>query len=255
MLDERQRMAREIHDTLAQGLTGIIMQLEAAGRADKRDNERQRHIDNAIRLARESLSEARRSVQAVRPEPLEDARLPEALAAVSRRWEQIHHVPVETATTGDARPLHPEVEVTLLRAAQEALANVGKHAQAGRVGVTLSYMEDVVMLDVRDDGVGFDLAERRKSAATSAATCAEGVPANGSGVGLTAMRQRVHRLAGSLEVESEPGRGTALCVRVPAIPPSSEGSEGADEPADPADSPGGDETVAATVSDIAAGAA
>lgn len=216
VLDERQRMAREIHDTLAQGLTGIITQLEAAGRSGTGDVERQRHIDNAIRLARESLSEARRSVRAVRPEPLESARLPEALAAVSRRWEQIHHVPVETTTTGDARPLHPEVEVTLLRAAQEALANVGKHARAGRVGVTLSYMEDVVTLDVRDDGVGFD------PEGSAAAGPSPGPATEGSGVGLTAMRQRVHRLAGSLEVESEPGKGTALSVRVPAIPPADE---------------------------------
>ena len=152
--DERQRMAREIHDTLAQGLTGIITQLEAAQQTAS-DAERERRIDNAKRLARDSLAEARRSVQALRPQALEDSRLPEALAAEVTRWSATSGVAAEVETTGEARALHPEVEVTLLRVAQEALANVAKHAGASRAGVTLSYMEDVVTLDVRDDGVGF----------------------------------------------------------------------------------------------------
>jgi len=196
--DERQRMAREIHDTLAQGLAGIITQVQAASRAKGDPAEWQRHLDNAARLARDSLAEARRSVHAVGPGELESARLPEALAEVAKRWEDIHGVRIEFATTGTARPLHPEVEVTLLRVAQEALANVGKHAGAARVGVTVSYMDDVVTLDVRDDGAGF-------------------VPGTHSGgFGMTSMRQRVTRLAGSLEIESEPGGGTAVSATVPA---------------------------------------
>lgn len=193
VLDERQRMAREIHDTLAQGLTGIVTQLEAAAQNPDRW---QRHVDTAEQLARESLSEARRSVHAVRPEALENARLPDALADVVRRWSEINGVPAEVTTTGPARPLHPDVEVTLLRTAQEALANVGKHANASRVGITLSYMEDVVTLDVRDDGVGFKHA-------------------NGSGFGLTSMRQRVEGIAGRFEIESEPGIGTAISAAIP----------------------------------------
>ena len=152
--DERQRMAREIHDTLAQGLTGIITQLEAAQQTAS-DAERERRIGNAKRLARDSLAEARRSVQALRPQALENSRLPEALADEVARWSATSGVAGEVETTGDARALHPEVEVTLLRVAQEALANVAKHAGASRAGVTLSYMEDVVSLDVRDDGAGF----------------------------------------------------------------------------------------------------
>ncbi len=113
-------------------------------------------------------------------------------------WSTAHDVPVSVTLTGSARAMHPEVEVALLRTVQEALANVAKHAFASRVGLTLSYMEDVVTLDVRDDGVGFDLA------------------ASSSGFGLTAMRHRVHRLAGALAVESEPGQGTAISARVPA---------------------------------------
>jgi signal transduction histidine kinase len=201
VLDERQRMAREIHDTIAQGLTGIITQLEAAEHVKRDPEEWQRHLDNALRLARDSLSEARRSVQAVRPQHLESARLQDAIGSVAKQWSVINGTPVEVTTTGDARPMHPEVEVTLLRTAQEGLANVAKHAKASRVGLTLSYMSDVVTLDVRDDGAGFDPAT-----------------VNGSGVGLTAMRQRVQRLAGKLEVESEPGAGTAISARVPALP-------------------------------------
>ncbi|MGE5286086.1 MAG: sensor histidine kinase [Micromonosporaceae bacterium] len=97
-------------------------------------------------------------MQALRPEPLEGARLPEALADVAQRWSELNGIRVQVTTTGAARPMRPEIEVTLLRTAQEALANVAKHARATRVGLTLSYMEDQLTLDVRDDGVGFDPA-------------------------------------------------------------------------------------------------
>jgi signal transduction histidine kinase len=203
-LDERQRMAREIHDTLAQGLTGIITQVQAAQSAQGRPGDWRRHLDNAVDLARESLSEARRTVRAVGPEPLDGAGLPDALADVVERWSSRHGVRTEVTTCGTVRPLHPEVEVALLRTAQEALANVAKHAAASRVGLTLSYLADLVTLDVRDDGVGFD---------------PDGVRRDGDGgFGLTVMRQRVGRLAGTLEIESEPGAGTAVFAGVPAIP-------------------------------------
>ena len=204
--DERQRMAREIHDTLAQGLTGIITQLEAAQQT-ARDAERERRIDNAKRLARDSLADARRSVQALRPQALEDSRLPDALAEEVARWTATSGVPAEIRTTGDPRALHPEVEVTLLRVGQEALANVAKHAAAAHAWVTLSYMEDVVTLDVRDDGSGIGLPEAGGKR-----------DQNGGGFGLIAMRQRVNRLAGQLEIESEPGAGTAVSASLPAIP-------------------------------------
>ena len=203
ILDERQRMAGEIHDTIAQGLTGIITQLEAAEQARDRPEDWQRHVRNAASLARESLSEARRSVEGSRPQRLETDRLPEALAEVARQWSALNGVPVEVVTTGDVQPLHAEVEVALLRTAQEALANVAKHAGASRAWLTLSYMGDVVTLDVRDDGVGFTVPTESDRP--------------GSGFGLTAMRQRVNRVAGTLAIESEPGAGTAVSARVPAI--------------------------------------
>jgi signal transduction histidine kinase len=195
--EERRRMAGEIHDTLAQGLTGVVAQLEALEHAHGRGGDWRRHLDTAARLARESLAEARRSVRAVAPQALEGARLPDAIADVARHWSAIHGVEAEVVTTGTARPMRADVEVTLLRTAQEALANVGRHAQAERVGLTLSYMEDVVTLDVRDDGVGF-------------------TPNGNHGYGLRAMLQRVEGVDGELVIESGPGAGTAVCATVPA---------------------------------------
>jgi signal transduction histidine kinase len=194
--EERRRMAREIHDTLAQGLTGIISQLRAAD-----ESTWPRHVAAATGLARESLDEARRSVAALRPEPLRTARLSEALAGVATRWSELHDIPVRVMTTGDVRLIAPEAEFALLRAAQEALANVARHARAGRVGVTLSYLEDEVALDVRDDGRGFDHT---------------GV----EGFGLVAMRQRIEGVAGTLQIESEPGGGTGVSARVPVAVPA-----------------------------------
>jgi signal transduction histidine kinase len=206
-LDERQRMAREIHDTLAQGLTGIITQLQAAEHASDDPAGWRRHHDAATMLARESLSEARRSVNELQPEPLETARLSEALADVARRWSALHGVAVQVTTTGTARPMRPEAEVALLRTAQEALANVARHAQATRVGLTLSYMDHEVALDVRDDGEGFD-----PQPAGSEESRTDG------GFGLVAMRQRIEGLSGTLQVESEPGFGTGISACLPFAP-------------------------------------
>jgi signal transduction histidine kinase len=202
VLDERQRMAREIHDTLAQGLAGILTQLQAA----EQTTDWRRHVTNAMNLARESLTEARRTVHAVEPSVLADARLPDAISDVTRRWSEVNRIDAVLTTTGDPRPMHADVEVTLLRTAQEALANVAKHSQASRVGLTLSYMEDLVTLDVRDDGVGFEPNVKRANGSTN------------GGFGLAGMRQRVQRLAGRLDIESEPGGGTAISASVPAIP-------------------------------------
>ncbi|GAA5130843.1 sensor histidine kinase [Pseudonocardia adelaidensis] len=205
VLDERARLAREIHDTIAQGLTGVVTQLEAAGASGGDPEVRGRHIDTARALARESLTEARRSVDALGPRQLAEAHLPDAVAEMAKRWAEASGAELVLDTTGDPRPLLPELEVTLFRVAQEALANVGKHAAARRVGLTLSYMDDVVVLDVRDDGCGFEPDATRGAV-------------EGSGFGLVAMEQRVRRVAGTFSVESAPGEGTALSASVPAIP-------------------------------------
>lgn len=130
-------------------------------------------------------------MQALRPEPLEDSRLPDAIASMVNRWSEIANLPLSFETTGEPRPILAELEATLFRVAQEALTNVSKHAGASKVGLTLSYMDDGVLLDVRDDGQGF--------------------APNG-------MRQRLRRVAGNLEIGSAPGEGTAINASVPAIP-------------------------------------
>ena len=207
VLEERQRVAREIHDTLGQGLSAIVVHLESADEMlPTGDGPVRAQLALARTIARESLDETRRVMSALRPELLEHANLPEAVTRVTTQWAERTGVTATPQITGLASPLHPEAEVTLLRALQEALANARKHAAAHRVDVTLSYMDDLVALDVRDDGKGFAPNERRASRENSElAGC----------FGLMAMRERVEQLGGRLSIESEPGEGTTLSVSLP----------------------------------------
>ncbi|MEY7972682.1 sensor histidine kinase [Saccharomonospora xinjiangensis] len=214
VLDERQRISREIHDTLAQGLAGIITQLTAARRSGADPAESRRRTDLAIALARENLQQARRAVHALTPGELDGTGLSEALAAVTARWADRAGIDAEFSTTGTAVALHPEIETTLLRVTQEALANVAKHARATRTVVTLSYLADQVALDIRDDGVGFSAAPGTPCATVPAGA---GTAERTGGYGLPGMLRRVQRIAGRFVVESEPGGGTAVCATVPAI--------------------------------------
>ncbi|MFF2408880.1 sensor histidine kinase [Streptomyces sp. NPDC058092] len=204
--DERRRLAAEIHDTLAQGLTGIIAQLQVVTSVADTDPALAReHLDRATALARHSLGEARRSVHDLVPAALEHDDLPGALKKTVAGWAERHAVRAEFTVTGTVEPLHDEIAATLLRIAEEALANAGRHSGASRVGITLSFMGDELALDVRDDGCGFDpvaLPPRRRGA---------------GGFGLGGMRARAERIAGTVEVETEPGRGTAVCARVPLV--------------------------------------
>ncbi|MEU6659688.1 sensor histidine kinase [Streptomyces sp. NPDC046821] len=201
--DERRRLAAEIHDTIAQGLTGIIAQLQVV--AGTPDPEAARvHLDRAADLARHSLGEARRSVHNLSPAALENASLPEALKKTVDDWSQRTGVRAEFTVTGTTEPLHDEIEATLLRIAEEALSNAARHAHAARLGVTLSYMAGEVTLDVRDDGRGFDPLDVPARTGTG-------------GFGLDGMRARAERIAGALTVESEPGGGTAVSARVPLV--------------------------------------
>jgi signal transduction histidine kinase len=201
---ERQRLAHEIHDTLAQGFISIIMHLEAAEQALlDNSSSMQRHLTQARQMARESLEQARRVVNDLRPEVLESAPFDEAVQRVVADWSAHSGIAAVFTRTGDCHPLHPEVEVTLLRATQEALANVRKHARATHVQATLSYLGDVVILDVQDDGTGLYTDE------TGAEDTLSG------GYGLVAMRQRVEQLGGELLIESEPDEGTTLALSIP----------------------------------------
>lgn len=195
--DERRRLAAEIHDTLAQGLAGIVTQLQAA-QDTVDDGAAHRHVESAIALARRSLGDARRSVRNLAPEVLEHDGLDSALAHTVAAWSRDIGVGAEFTVTGTPVPLPDDVEATLLRIVQEALTNVGKHAGAQRVGVTMSYMDGEVSVDIRDDGCGFTV---------TAPVC---------GFGLRGMRSRVGRVGGTLIVESAPGEGTAVSARIPS---------------------------------------
>ena len=201
VLEERQRLAREIHDTLAQGFTSIVMHLEAAEQAIEQDIPLGRkHLDSARTTARLSLEQARRVVQDLRPELLETYGLTRAIERTVTRWQQETGITARAHITGQPVPLLSEMEVTLLRATGEALSNIRKHARATEVQVTLSYMGDVVMLDVHDNGIGLN--------SPSASPFV-------GGYGLEAMRERIQQCGGALNLESDPGEGTTLVVTIP----------------------------------------
>ncbi|MFD1930704.1 sensor histidine kinase [Nonomuraea mangrovi] len=191
ILEERERLSREIHDTIAQGLTSQRMLLQAADRAWESDPGRARsYLRQAMAQAGDNLEEARRFVRDLGPADLAGRSLPDALKAISDDFRQ----------EGVEYPLDPKTQAVLLRVAQGALANAREHAHADRVVVTLSYLEGEVTLDVFDDGVGFDQA----------------VPGPGRGYGLRGMRDRLAEVGGSLVVESVPGEGTAVAARIPS---------------------------------------
>jgi signal transduction histidine kinase len=137
---------------------------------------------------------------ALQPKILDHAQLPEVLTHLAEQWSLEHRVAASVTITGAPCPLRPEIEVILLRVAQEALTNAGKHAHASTVTITLSYMEDEIMLDVQDDGCGFDLDVLPISLEPM------------SGFGLQALRERVERVGGMLSIESTPGEGTTIAV-------------------------------------------
>ena len=200
-LEERQRLAREIHDTLAQGFTSIVIHLEAAEQALPDDlNTLQKHLNQARLTARGSLDQARRVVQDLRPDLLDGKSLPDAIQRAAERWQADTGILISIEITGDAVSPPSVIEVALLRAMQEALNNVRKHSQATSVRVTLSYMGDMIMLDIQDNGVGLDGANPSRFL---------------GGFGLQAMRERVGQCGGTVILESDPGEGTTVTVSIP----------------------------------------
>jgi signal transduction histidine kinase len=202
VLRERNRLARDIHDTLAQTFIGIIVQMEAAEDAALRGKtlEATKHLRRAARLAREGLTEARRSVRALRPQALEEGNL---LAALNRLLLQMtpgSRLKGELVLSGKPRELPLVVEESLLRIGQEALANTLRHSQADRCCLRLRFRPNEVRFEVQDNGRGFNLATTKE------------------GVGLWGMRERVARLGGQLLIDSAARRGTRILVAVPDRP-------------------------------------
>ncbi|MBM4792878.1 sensor histidine kinase [Streptomyces sioyaensis] len=210
-LAERERLAREIHDTLAQGLSSIQLLLRAAERVlPQQPTTALGHVRQARTTAVDNLAEARRFVQALSPPALEAGSLPAALERLCATTARSSGLTVHCQVSGAPLVLPTPHEVALLRIAQSALANTVRHAAAGRVELTLSYMDTEVALDVVDDGAGFRPAD--VPAPGSAA-------APGTGFGLAAMRARARALQGTLAVESAPGEGTAIAVTLPCPAP------------------------------------
>lgn len=199
VLAERTRLARDIHDTLAQGFSSILL----LARAAERDPQRASALVSEIEAtAADNLTEARRVVYALTPGDLVGAGLAEPLRRLGSDLARHTDADVTVDIADDLPPLPPEIEVALLRAAQGALANVRRHARASRVHVTLEASDGMIHLDVVDDGRGFDPAQ-------------VDAPSLAGGYGLTALRQRLAELGGGLAIESEPGGGTAVSAHLP----------------------------------------
>jgi PAS domain S-box-containing protein len=208
VMAERNRMARDIHDTLAQGFTGVIVQLEAAGEAmsQSRTARVSDHLDQAGELARESLREARRSMQALRPQALEGKQLSEALRDLVKKMTAGTTVKAEFTSQGEQQKLPPEWEANLLRIGQEVLTNVLRHARASEFNVLLVFDSRAIRLNLRDDGCGFDPKRRHE------------------GFGLQGMRERAEGMGGQLSIESANGKGTMISIVLP-LASASEGEK------------------------------
>ena len=203
VLQERNRMAREIHDTLAQGFTGIVVQLEAGEQVmEESPEELKGHISRARELARNSLQEARRSVWGLLPRSLEGQSLESALKEEVDQFASAGPGSTSFKVVGQRRDLPTDVQAALFRICQESLTNIRRHAQAQQVFVDLSFDRDCVRLGIRDDGGGF---------ARSAARSSDGQ----GGFGLSGMEQRAAILGGTLEITSPEGEGTRVEVSIP----------------------------------------
>ena len=194
-LEERTRLAREIHDTLAQTLTGVIVNLEAAHRAPQGSD----HLHRALQLARGGLADARRSVQGLRTTALDDRTLGEALALAVEQIDSAGGLRARFTSLGDIGSIAPGAAAELLRVAEEALTNVARHSRASNVLVNLDVEAQSARLLVEDDGVGMNSAAQH-------------------GFGLLGMHERAARLGGDFTLESEPDKGTRIEVVIPLTP-------------------------------------
>lgn len=201
-LDERTRLSRDIHDTLAQGFSSILL-LARAGAATREPDRLAGLLQRIGTTAAENLDEARRVVAALAPRELDGAGLAAALRRVLDTLTAETGIRTELRVEGDPTGLPTTVEVALLRTAQGALANVRRHSRATTAVVSLAVLEDSVRLDVVDDGTGFDTSAPAPFVGSS------------GGYGLPSTRARLRELGGGLEVESSPGEGTALSAYVP----------------------------------------
>ena len=199
MAEERNRVARDIHDTLAQGFTGVIAQLEAARGAvsQKKGAKISSHLERAGELAREGLHEARRSVQALRPLALEEKPLTAALRDLIERMTTGMAMKAQLTWQGEPAGLSQEWETHLLRIGQEILTNAIRHSQASKFDALLVFDTGEILLEVRDNGRGFDASKTHE------------------GFGIRGIRERVAEMGGRFTIQSTEGEGTVILISVP----------------------------------------
>jgi signal transduction histidine kinase len=199
VLEERNRMAREIHDTLAQEFAGILLHLEAA----KTSYETEAAFEclaRARELAKSGLEDARRMLLGLRPKSLDGAHLPDALCQLARTFSRDYGIHCTFRTGGRFHKLSEEIENELYRVSQEALCNVRKHSRAATVSILLSYRSGGVLLEIKDNGQGFAIEQSQAGA---------------HGFGLLAMCERANRLGGRMDICTKQGTGTEVKVSVP----------------------------------------
>jgi signal transduction histidine kinase len=201
VLSERNRLAREIHDTLAQGFTATLLQLQLIRNASKKDqNSLASHLDKAEQLIRSNLREARNSIWQMSPQVLETGSLVNSLKDILKQLAEGVVSSTHFDVTGPERRLPPIVESNILRLGQEAITNVIKHARATCIRVKIEFQNNRIVLVIQDDGRGFDPANPPRS---------EG------GFGLIGMQGRAKEIKGELEIRSTPNKGTELILSIP----------------------------------------
>lgn len=203
-LTERNRLARELHDTIAQGLTATTMQLEAAQKSLDRDTERTRaRITRAHELARQTLADVRRSVWTLASPLINGEALTEALEELATGFATRIGAPISYQHTGDTPTIDHAVATQALRIVQEALHNIEKHAQATEVTLTSEWIGDALRISVRDNGIGFD----------PSTIPSDGLP-DGNGFGLANLQTRAQLAGGALHIDSAPGAGTTVTLTI-----------------------------------------
>ena len=201
ILSERNRVAREIHDTLSQSLGAISVQLEIARmHANELGQEIRQHLATAHQLARSALAEARTSIWNMRSQVLEECDLGEALTRILHKLTDDSRVKTEVKVNGSKHRLSPRTENNLLRIGQEAITNAVKHAKANKITIILTFDSRIVHLSIHDDGIGFEAITRQAGERRS--------------FGLVGIRERVEQMGGTLEIISAPGKGTKITVQV-----------------------------------------
>lgn len=205
--EERKRVAREIHDGPAQSMSNVVLKAEICEKIMENDIDSAKlEIRNLKAIVKDCLQDVRRIIYDLRPMSLDDLGLVPTLQRYINSYADQYEIPVTFRTRGNNDDLRPVISLTVFRIMQEALTNIKKYAKAKNVNINLEFLESEIMFSISDDGVGFDLNEVKKKHFN-----VEG------GFGLFSMRERVELLEGSLEIVSQPGKGTRLTAKIPLI--------------------------------------